>query len=183
MCAEPVRNVRSNRGGGRLGGWPLVLRWIFAGAVALVVGVAGCCGLGSWRMGSALEDAQEAVEKARAEFEAQRKARAVAVAAADLLQEFQDDPAAADKKYKGKCLEVSGVVERTGKSGDIIPFAILHAGDEQAQIKIECFFDFEFANPKEEASQRLKKGQAVTVRGDYGGRVSHLQLRSCVLVP
>lgn len=34
-----------------------VWKWIVGGAVAVVLGVAGCCGLGMWRMGTAIKDA------------------------------------------------------------------------------------------------------------------------------
>jgi hypothetical protein len=134
-----------------------------------------------WRLSTAIEDSQKAMERARADAEAARKARTVEVAAADLLQEFQNDPAAADRKYKGKCLELSGIVERSGKGGGGQAFVILHAGDENAQLKIECFFDF--SNDEDEVrSKQLGKGQAITVRGEYNGRVSHIQVRGCVLV-
>ena len=116
ICAEPVRNVRSDRARSP---WPRGMaswvRWVVGVVAVVVLGVAGCCGLGMWRMGSAIQDAQKAMQEAAAKAEADRKARTVVVAAADLLQEFQNDPAAADRKYKGKYLEVSGIVERRGK--------------------------------------------------------------------
>jgi hypothetical protein len=181
MCAEPVRNVRSGPGRAGPANWPSVLKWVIGGMVAVVLGVAGCCGLGMWRMGQAVKDAQQQMEQERAEAEARRRARTVAVSAAQLLQEFQDDPAAADRKYAGKYLELSGVVERSARNRNTIPFVILHAGDETAKLKIECFFE-----PADEADEAriegLGKGQAVTVRGEYDGRVSNVQLRECVLV-
>ncbi|MCI0700985.1 MAG: hypothetical protein L0241_07875 [Planctomycetia bacterium] len=64
-------------------------------------------------------------------------------------------------------------MERVGKDRDDIPFVILHAGDENAKLKIECFFDD--ADEEEEGQiERLDKGQTITVRGEYGGRVSNL---------
>ncbi len=94
--------------------------------------------------------------------------------------EFQNNPAA-DRNYKGKYLEISGVVERSGLDGDNIPFVILHAGDDRAALKIECFFDL--ADDDDEAEiLRLRRGQAVTVRGDYNGLVSNLKVRDAVLV-
>jgi len=54
---------------------------------------------------------------------------------------------------------------------------ILHGGDEQAPLKIECFFYGD-----EDNLNRLGKGQALTVGGEYAGRVSHVQLRGCVIV-
>ncbi len=184
ICAEPVRNVRSDPDrAGTFGFMPLWLRWFLAGAAAVVLCAAGCCGLGLWRMSGAIQDAGKMIEQAREKAEAERRARTVAVTAADLLKEFADDPDAADRKYQGKCLEIAGVVERRGKGADGVPFVILHGGDEKAQVKIECFF--ESAGPKEETrrERQTAPGQTVTVYGDYAGRVSHVQLRGCRLLP
>jgi hypothetical protein len=54
-------------------------------------------------------------------------------------------------------------------------------GIETAKLKIECFFDL--AEKKDEVRiKRLGKGQPITVRGEYDGQVSNVQLRECVLV-
>jgi hypothetical protein len=180
ICAEPVRNVRSDPA---RSSWPAGVpwvRWVLGGTAALVLVVGGCCGLGLWRLGTAIQDAQKAAVRARDDAEAQRKARTVAVSAAALLKEFQDDPAAADRKHKGKLLEVAGVVERWGKTGGL-PFVILHAGDEKAPLKIECFLGHG-GDEDEDGVQPPGKGQPITVRGEYAGRVSHIQLRGGVLV-
>jgi hypothetical protein len=134
-----------------------------------------------WRTNMAMRDAEKAMEQARAQLEASRQARTVIVAAADILEEFQSNPDLADKKYQGKCLELTGVVERYGANGGGAPFVILRAGDKQTQIKIECFFDFDAADANP-TLRHLEKGQAVTIRGEYLGRISHLQVRACTLV-
>src|SRR5262249_42915401 len=103
--------------------------------------------------------------------------------AAQLLQEFQTDTEAADKRYQGKALEISGVVERCSQqgAGARVFFVILHAGDENAKIKIECFFDL-LDEEDEPQIVQCSKGQTITGRGEYGGRVSNVQLRLCTLV-
>lgn len=183
LCAEPVRNVRSDgAGSSRLTNMPSVFRWILGGMVVAVLCVVGCCGLGMWRLSSVFQDAQKQMEKAMAEEEAKRRARTVVVSAKDLLQEFVNDPASADRKYAGKYLELSGVVERSGWGRHETPFVILTGGDEKAKLKIECFF--EPATKNDEAQiKRLDKGQSITVRGEYDGQVSNVQIRECVLVP
>jgi hypothetical protein len=181
MCAEPVRNVRSDAAG--FPGLPKLPlhQWVIGGAVVAVLGVIGCCGLGMWQLNTAVNDMQDEIARAQAEHEADRRARTVVVAATDLLREFQNDPAAADQKYAGKYLELTGVVERVGKGRFDAPFVILHGGDENAKLKIECFFDFVYEE-EEAGVKRLGKGQTVTVRGEYDGRVSNVQVRECVLV-
>jgi tRNA_anti-like len=179
ICAEPVRNVRSDSAGmGSAGTW---LRVGVVLAVSLVLGGGGCCAVNMWRISSVIGDPQKMMEQAKAAMEADRKARTVVVTAADLLQEFQEDAAAADRKYKGKCLKLTGIVERAGKGGHGIPFVILHAGDDEAPVKVECFFIF-FDEDAKARSQQLVKGETVTVHGDYSGRVSHIQMHTCVLL-
>jgi hypothetical protein len=182
ICAEPVRNVRSDTGGSARPTW---LWWVLGGALVAVLGVVGCCGLGMWRLGTVFQDAGktmvEAMEKAKAKAEADRQARTVVVTAADLLQEFAKDPAAADKKYAGKYLEISGVVEKSGRGRHDVPFVILAGRDEKAKVKIECFFDL--GGRKDEAQiKRLEKGQTIKVRGEYDGQVSNVQVRECILI-
>lgn len=181
MCAEPVRNVRGEGAGGGTGRLSPVLKWVLGGVVVAALAVVGCCGLGMWRLGTVVEEARKEMERAQEAAEADRKARTVAIAAADLLREFRDDPAAADRKFAGKYLELTGVVERVGGDRDETPFVILHAGDETAKVKVECFFDYT-NQPEEARIRRLDKGQAVTVRGEYDGQVSNVQVRECVLV-
>jgi hypothetical protein len=181
ICAEPVRNVRSGGGGfGRPGGWPPVLTWVLGGVLAAVLLIGGCCGIGLWRFGNGMQNMQQEIQRAQEQAEADRKARTVAVNAADLLGEFRADPAAADRKYEGKYLELTGIVERTGR-GKEGAFVVLHGGDEAAKVKIECFFDY-VDRAEESRLLRLKPGQTITVRGEYDGQVSHVQLRECVLV-
>jgi hypothetical protein len=134
-----------------------------------------------WRLATVFQDAQKMMEQAKADADADRRARTVVVSAADLLQEFRDDPDSADRKYTGKYLEISGVVQRIGQGRHETSFIILTGGDENVKLKIECFFDL--ADKKEEAQiKRLDKGQSIKVRGEYDGQVSNVQVRDCVLV-
>jgi hypothetical protein len=157
-----------------------VLRWVIIGTSAAVLAIAGCCGLGMWRLGGVLQQAQEQAERARVEEEAKRRERTVVVPAEQLLKEFQDDPDAADRKYKGKYLELSGVVERVGRNRNEGRFAILHGGDKQAKLRVECFFQYAADEAEEARIEQLAEGQAVTVRGEYDGRVTNVQMRGCV---
>lgn len=181
MCAEPVRNVRSGGGRyGRRGGWPPIVTWIVGGAIAAVLLIGGCCGIGLWRVGNGMRNFQQQIQEAQEQAEADRKARTVAVNAADLLREFKADADAADKKYAGKYLELTGTVERTGR-GKEGAFVVLNGGDEAAKVKVECFFEYMDRN-QEGRILRLPKGQTITIRGEFDGQVSHVQVRECVLV-
>jgi hypothetical protein len=176
ICAEPVRYVRSDgpRGGQPVGVLPAI-KWMLVGVLVAGLAVVGCCGFGIWRGGGVVvQNGGDGADD--------RRSRGAAVAAADLLEEFRTDPAVANRKYRGKRLEITGaVVDRTGRDGGSTPFVVLHAGDENIRIKIECFFDA--SDDEEEAAVlALPKGTTVTIRGDYTGRVSHVQIRECSLV-
>lgn len=179
MCAEPVRNVRSDRGGS--GNSSNVLWWVLGGVgVVLALGVL-FCGMGMWWVGTAVKDAQQQMAQAQADFEAERQARTVVVDAVDLLKAFEKDAAAAEEIYADKYLELTGVVERVGTDRFSTMFVILHGGDDNAKIKVECFFAYA-EGPDEGKIKRLKKGQRITIRGEYDTRVSNIQLQECVLV-
>ncbi len=176
ICAEPVRGGRREFGsGGGGGGLPTWARWLLGSLVVSAVSVAGCCGLGAWQLGNNMQNFQQMALQQQAQFEAERQARTVVVSAADLLKDFQTDAAAAETKYRGKYLEVTGTVERSDLGGGQ-QFVILHAGDEATAVKVECFFyDLH-------AGRLPAKGETVTVRGEYDGRISHVQMRQCSLV-
>lgn len=183
VCAEPVRNIRSDDAA-RTGNLPSWVGWGIGGLVVAAV-LVGWWGFGMRGPDAADGDAQQLIERVRAQVkaepEADRRARTVVITAAQLLQEFQNNPVAADQKYQDKHFELTGVVERQGRSGGNIPFVILHAGDENAKLKIECFFDQADAAAELQLRQ-LTKGQTITVRGDFDGQVSNLQLGDCILV-
>jgi hypothetical protein len=158
-----------------------VLKWVMIGTLVGVVAVAGCCGVAAWRMGDAMRDMQQQVADEQARIEADRKARTVTVSAAELLREFKADARAADDKYAGKFLEVTGVVERAAGGRRGSPYVVLHAGDETAKVKIECHFDY-LMPPDEARFRRLRPGQTVTIRGEYDGHEDgHVQVDQCVL--
>lgn len=191
ICAEPVRNVRGGARGGSGGGrgTPDWVRWLIIGGAIAIVGVAAFCGLGLWRMGGALQDAQQAADRARAAAEAKKLARTVTIPARHLLQEFRDDAEAADRKYRGKYLVVAGVVEKAGRQGrGQVPFVVLHGGDEKGPIKIECFFFPDGGGADDDDNdegafvpERVRPGDTVVVRGEYDGRVTNVKLSECEL--
>jgi hypothetical protein len=181
ICAEPVRNVRSDGAGLP---WPAkvptALRWVVGGLAVVGLCVVGCGGLGMLQIFTGIHNSRQTFEQAMAKAEADRQARTMVVTATDLLREFGNDSAAADRKYTRKYLEISGVLEKTGQGRDEAPFVVLNGEDENTKLRIECFFDS--ANDQEEVRiKRLEKGQAITLRGDYHGQVSNVQVRDCVL--
>jgi uncharacterized protein (DUF1330 family) len=160
-----------------------VKTWLVIGVVVAVASL-GYYALGKWQQGGPVDnDAERMIEQAKAQMEANRRARIVVISADQLLNEYQNDPKAASKKYKGKYLEISGVVERVNKDSEETPFVILHGGNDNSPVKIECFFDLNYEmNEPQDQIKFLGKGQRITLRGEFGGQISHLQVRFCTLV-
>ncbi|AWM38451.1 tRNA_anti-like protein [Gemmata obscuriglobus] len=184
LCAEPVGSACGRRrscGPDETGALSPTARRAIGGGFLVMFVLAGCYGLGIWGGNRTDRDVERQMAEVRAQIEADRKIRTLGVSATQLLQEFQTDPTAADQKYRRKYLEIDGVIERNGTDReDDTPFLVLHAGDDGARLRIECFFDM--ADEDEESQlKRLKKGDRVTVRGEYGGQVSNVHVRACTL--
>lgn len=180
MCAEPVRNVRSDRGSG--GGSSTVMWWVLGGVGAVLAVGLVFCGLGLFWMGEAVKDAQKQMEQTQAAMKADQQARTVVVDAAVLLKEFEADGEAAHVKYDGKYLEITGTVDRVGEDRDDGWFVILSGGGKDAKVRAECYFDT-FDEMQEARVRRLKPGDKVTIRGEYTGFVSTVRIHGCELSP
>lgn len=100
------------------------------------------------------------------------------VKATGIMKEYEENEAAADGKYKGKTLQVSGVIDKIDTE---------FMDDEEYVINIGGGTDFEFftvncddQDSKDVAS--LKKGQKITVVGDFedGGDLG-VELKNCTI--
>ncbi|WP_438312326.1 OB-fold protein [Sporosarcina sp. FA9] len=91
------------------------------------------------------------------------KEEAIVISAVDLYSAYDDNEIAADQKYKGKQLEVTGTIKDIGK--DILDsmYITLDTGDVLGSIQV--YF------PKDDADSvaALSKGQDVTVIGKGDG--------------
>ena len=102
----------------------------------------------------------------------------VSVQAKKILKEFEENEAAADGKYKGKTLEVSGVVDKVDTE---------FLDEDQYSVQIGGGGDFELitVNCNDQSSgdvSKIKKGQKITVIGafDDGGDLG-VELADCTI--
>jgi len=95
--------------------------------------------------------------------------------AQELFKEFNAEEAA-DKKYVGQILEVSGVVDKTGTDVADRPFVDLESGS--ALGAVQCFFGDKY---KDEAA-KLVKGRKVTFRGKTLSKIMHVTLDECIII-
>jgi hypothetical protein len=121
---------------------------------------------------------EEAEEEPKAEPKPKPKPEAVAVKAAQIVKEFEDNELAADTKYKGKTLKITGVVDNIDT--DIFD-------DEKYILSLGGGGDFEFLfvncnDMSTDELSTLNKGQTVTVIGEFddGGDLG-VEVKDCHL--
>jgi len=94
-----------------------------------------------------------------------------------LFAEYEANDIAADKKYKGQILEVSGSVENISR--DILDniYVTLKTG-EYTLFSIQCFFADDF----EDRAAELRPGQYLRIRGRCDGKFGNVMLKGCIIV-
>lgn len=102
------------------------------------------------------------------------KASAVAtLSAADLHSEYQANEVAADEKYKGKVVVITGTVDSIGKDIADTPYVTLSAGQFE---HVQCMFS------KDRAGElaKVSKGQQARLKGKVQGKMMFVILRGCM---
>jgi hypothetical protein len=98
------------------------------------------------------------------------------VRAADLFQEYKDDEAAADQKYKGKTIDVVGVVASAGKDVLSTRYVTLEVSKNRSEsFSLQCFFSDKDAN----TAANVKRGDWVKIRGRCEGKPGNIVLKHC----
>jgi hypothetical protein len=99
------------------------------------------------------------------------------VTASELFEAYEKNEIAADDRYKGKLLEVSGKIDNIGKDILDSPYVTLSVGGKFQIMGVQAFFD--------EASLSrladLSKGQAVTLQCRCDGKFGNVMLKDCTL--
>lgn len=90
-----------------------------------------------------------------------------------LFDEYQKDKEAADRKYKGKVLTITGTVDtvKVGLSGN--PYVTMKTSNLILRVQ------FLFKRKDESALSRLRKGDQATIRGRVSGRIGNVLLEEC----
>lgn len=96
--------------------------------------------------------------------------------AAELFEEYQKNEVAADGRYKGQVLEVSGLVKDIGNDIMNSPYVILGENVDNP-IGTQALF----APSERDGVAELSKGSRVTVRCRGGGKMMNVILRDCTL--
>lgn len=92
-----------------------------------------------------------------------------------LYSEYSANEVAADMKYRGKIIEVSGRIQEIGK--DILDNAYIVIGGDGFFEGVQCTF---LSNQLLSVA-KLSKGQHVTVKGEVAGKLGSVLVYKCTL--
>lgn len=106
------------------------------------------------------------------------KSTPIAVTAPVLVADYEANEIAADRKYKGQILEITGVVDSIGK--DILDsmYVTLDSDERFGITNVQCFFD----KSEETNLAALSKGRSLTVRGRCDGKFGNVLIKECAIV-
>ncbi|HVK14383.1 MAG TPA: hypothetical protein VM597_36925 [Gemmataceae bacterium] len=125
----------------------------------------------------AAEKARRAEENKKALHEIESAADPIRLTAVELDTAYDDDRAAADRRYMNKIVEVTGKVSRVNRLNK--PELTVELEGMDVGRTVDC----EFATDPDGKVDALRAGQQVTIRGKCIGRVgAWVELKPCVLV-
>jgi hypothetical protein len=165
--------------------WYQKKRWWAAGALALMIIFGSMSGGGETTDNQELAasesntQSEPAEQTAAEEEQAEPKAaepKAMKVDAKKILKEFEENEAAADAKYEGKVIEVAGEISKVDTEvwDDDQYIVQVNGGGQWDFLTVNC------NDLPASAVTSLKKGQDVTVRGEFddGGDLG-VEIKDC----
>ena len=90
-----------------------------------------------------------------------------------LYKEYNANEIAADEKYKGKIIEVTGVIRDIGN--DIMDNAYITLVGNEYFGDIQCYFN------EKSVVASLSKGKRITVMGSCSGLMMNVHLNDCII--
>lgn len=97
------------------------------------------------------------------------------VTARGLYAEYKKNEVAADSKYKGKILVVTGKVRKIGKDISDTPYIALKAS--RVIGSVQCMF----AKSRSSELAKVRKGQQISLKGLCEGKMMNVILRGCLI--
>ena len=97
----------------------------------------------------------------------------VTVSARKLYKEYNDNEIAADEKYKGQIIQVSGIIRDIGNV--IMDNAYVTLIGDQYFGDIQCYFN------EKSIVAGLSKGKRITVIGSCSGLMMNVQINNCIV--
>ncbi|MFH1800960.1 MAG: hypothetical protein ABH891_08990 [Candidatus Omnitrophota bacterium] len=99
------------------------------------------------------------------------------LSANQLVSEYKANEVAADEKYKGHVVTVSGIIGDIRKDSNGRTYVILDIHDQGFLTGVQCTF----AEGTEPPAKRLSKGLIVTIKGEVTGKLGYVLLEKATL--
>jgi len=99
----------------------------------------------------------------------------ITVSATDLMQAYVDNAVAADGKYKGKAVIVTGTIQNIGK--DIMDTPYVALDTDELIFCVQCLF----SRGDEAKLSSLRKGKRIAIGGKCDGALGNVMIKYCVL--
>lgn len=103
------------------------------------------------------------------------KEEAIKVTATKLAEDYDNNEIAADQKYKGKIVEITGTLKSIEA---MLGSQFITIEGNQILSDIQCFFD----KSKESELAALQKNKSITVRGRVDGKSLNVGVKECEIV-
>ena len=97
----------------------------------------------------------------------------ITISESKLYKEYNENEIAADEKYKGKIIEVTGVIRDIGN--DIMDNAYITLVGNEYFGDIHCYFN------QKSVVAKLSKGKRITVIGSCSGLMINVQINNCIV--
>jgi hypothetical protein len=105
-----------------------------------------------------------------------QKTPELTVTAIKLSEDYKANEVSADAKYKGKFIEVSGVIDNIAKDIMDTPYVTLKT-DTYSIVGVQCMFEKE----SEPQLATLSKGKSITLQGEVSGKMMNVIIRGCII--
>lgn len=146
--------------------------WFWLIAVIVVIAVIGSAG-GSETPNPTDPGATISSSSAETTKQTEAPEEIIEISAAELFAAYDENEVAADNKYKGKKLKITGTVEDIGK--DILDDTYITLDCGELIFSIQCYF----ANDQLSAVAELKKGDTITLIGVCKGETGNVIIKNC----
>jgi len=100
----------------------------------------------------------------------------IKISATKLYEDYKANEVAADTKYKGKMLEISGTVDDVKK--DIVDTMYVTLKGDEYFGSVQCYFDNKYTSQL----ANLQKGQQLTITGKCNGLMMNVLVKNCEIV-
>ncbi len=145
--------------------------------VAAVVYFIGLALLGAGLAGAATEGSR--IRQERTAGEVANAVNVIRISAAQIVSDYEANEVAADGKYKGKILEIKGVIDSISKDMLNNPQVVLSSGNTRTFRSVQC----SFTSDQQNALAALTKGSQIAIRGKCDGLMANVQLSGSQIIP